>query len=578
MPGETGMSRFHRWRNGRAMITGDAKGTGAGKGSMADCVERIGAICRAFRIDSMGPQLAACGELLGGSGIVEVAVVGQFKAGKSSFLNALFGGAVVPVDVLPSTAVVTRIGYGPAERVLVHGFSGEPFEIPLSRLAEFVTERGNPANERQVAQVDVELPSLAPYEGIRLVDTPGLGSVFAHNTRASKEWMPRVGAALVAVSVNHPLSEDDLLLLNDVSSHTPEAAILLTKADLVSGEELGSVIEFTRSQAVSRTKKEWRIFPVSNRPGFEGMRAEVREYLRDRIAGRREEAFGEIARHKALGLASGCREYLLLAERAAAAEESARADLVAVLARERGDIRSVTGEIRLFCHDLKTQVRTAANDRFHAYHREVSGRLVEGLRKAMPGWRGNLAQVTRDFETWLAEVMMEEMGAVSLHGEGHLAGFLFKAQGSVERAVRAFQDRLAKEIERALGIRFSGARFDAQVEEPSHPDVRLSSTFDTHFELLWFLIPMVLFRPLVRRHFLSRISWEAEKNLSRVAAQWADAVGAVIDMLSRDAAAFLDRELSTIEGLVGAPDDSGSLRAAIRAALSELEAIESAIS
>jgi hypothetical protein len=389
--------------------------------------------------------------------------------------------------------------------------------------------------------------------------------------------MPRLGAALVAISVNHPLSEDDLLLLNDVSSHTPEAAILLTKADLVSGEELASVVEFTRYQAASRTGKEWRILPVSNRPGFDAMRAEVREYLRERIAGRREEAFGEIARHKALGVVTGCREYLLLAQRAAESAEAAREELLSALAREREDLRSVAGEIRLFCHDLKTQVRTAANDRFHAYHGEVTGRLTETLRKTMPGWKGNLARATRDFESWLADAMMEEMGSVSLHGEGHLAGFLFRAQASVDRSVRAFQDRLAKEIERALGIRFSGVRFKAQVEEPSHPDVRLSPTFDTHFELLWFLIPMPLFRPLVRRHFLRRIPWEAEKNLSRVAAQWADAVGGVIDGLARDAAGFLDRELSTIEGLVGPRMDSGSRGEEIRAALSELSALESAI-
>jgi len=541
-------------------------------------VERVEAIRRKFGVASLSPQVEACRELLRGGGVVDVAVLGQFKAGKSSFLNALFGGAVVPVDVLPSTAVVTRVGYGPRERVTVHGLAGEPFEIPLARLAEFVTERGNPANEKRVAVVDVELPSLAPYEGVRFVDTPGLGSVFAHNTQVSKEWMPRVGAALVAVSVNHPLSEDDLLLLNNVSAHTPEAVLLLTKADLVSGEELASVIEFTRSQATSRTGKEWRILPVSNRPGFEGMRGEVAEYLRERIAGRREEAFGEIARHKVHALVAGCREYLNLASLAAAAAETARADLVAGLARERGDIRSVTGEIRLFCHDLKAQVRTAANDRFHAYHREVTGRLTEALREAMPAWKGNLARVTRDFEAWFSLAMTEEMGAVSLHGEGHLAGFLFRAQASVERSVRAFQDRLAKEIERALGIRFAGARFEAQVEEPSHPDVRLSPTFDTYFELLWFLIPMQVFRPLVHRHFLRRIPWEAEKNLSRVAAQWADAAGEVIDVLSRDAAGFLDRELSTIEGLVGAPGSPGARAGEIRVALEELSSLESAIS
>ena len=47
------------------------------------------------------------------------------------------------------------------------------------------------------------------------------------------------------------------------------------------------MIEFTRSQATSRTEKEWRVLPVSNRPGFERMREEVAKYLRDRIAGRR---------------------------------------------------------------------------------------------------------------------------------------------------------------------------------------------------------------------------------------------------------------------------------------------------
>src|SRR5512147_2734810 len=142
---------------------------------LSGTVDRVGDIRRRFRIDSLSPQLAACEEMLGDGGVVDVAVLGQFKVGKSSFLNALFGGAIVPVDVLPSTAVVTRIGYGPRERVLVHGLAGDPFEIPLGRLSEFVTERGNPANGKRVALVDVELPSLLPYEGVRFVDTPGLG-------------------------------------------------------------------------------------------------------------------------------------------------------------------------------------------------------------------------------------------------------------------------------------------------------------------------------------------------------------------------------------------------------------------
>jgi len=44
------------------------------------------------------------------------------------------------------------------------------------------------------------LPALARYPGLRLVDTPGLGSVFKYNTETSEEWLPQVGAAIVAVS------------------------------------------------------------------------------------------------------------------------------------------------------------------------------------------------------------------------------------------------------------------------------------------------------------------------------------------------------------------------------------------
>lgn len=229
-----------------------------------------------------------------------------------------------------------------------------------------------------------------------------------------------------------------------MSSHTPEAVLLLTKADLVSGEE--------------------------------------------------------IARHKVRALVAGCRGSLILAERAAGAADAARADLVAALERERRGFGSVKGEIRLLCNHLQAEVRTAADERFHAYHGEATRRVTANLREAMAGRKGHLGRMTREFEEWHADVMMEEMGAVSLHGEGHLAGFLFRAQASVERSVRAFVDRLGREIENALGIRFEGARFDPQVEEPAHPDVRLSPTFDTYFELLWFLIPMPVFRPLVRRH------------------------------------------------------------------------------
>src|SRR5512134_2145299 len=81
-------------------------------------ISRLERLCREFRIDSLLPQLHAGEEVLRDHGVVDVAVLGRFKTGKSSFLNALIGRNALPVNVLPATAVITRIAHGAEERAV----------------------------------------------------------------------------------------------------------------------------------------------------------------------------------------------------------------------------------------------------------------------------------------------------------------------------------------------------------------------------------------------------------------------------------------------------------------------------
>jgi predicted GTPase len=108
---------------------------------------------------------------------LNIAVFGRFEAGKSSFLNRLFACQLLSVGVIPVTSVVTAIEYGSWEKAEVRFLDGR-----------------------------VELPSMERYRGIQFVDTPGLESVLEHNTDASLGWLPNVGLALVAVSVDPPAS------------------------------------------------------------------------------------------------------------------------------------------------------------------------------------------------------------------------------------------------------------------------------------------------------------------------------------------------------------------------------------
>src|SRR5439155_6776729 len=113
-----------------------------------------------------------------------------------------------------------------------------------TRLAEFVTEASNPGNRRHVAVADVFTPALGDLPGVRLVDTPGLGSVFAHNTEATRAWMPNVAVALVTISAERPLSDEDRRLVAEARQTAPRVVVLLTKVDLLADGEREEVSAF----------------------------------------------------------------------------------------------------------------------------------------------------------------------------------------------------------------------------------------------------------------------------------------------------------------------------------------------
>ncbi len=83
-----------------------------------------------------------------------------------------------------------------------------------------------------------------------------------------------------------------------------------------------------------------------------------------------------------------------------------------------------------------------------------------------------------------------------------------------------------------------------------------------------------VFRSLAFRHFRKQIVWEVEKNLSRLASQWADAVNRSIGGLARRSLEFMQDEAATIRSLVENAED---LRDDIRKALAELDRLESSL-
>ncbi len=216
-------------------------------GAEPDADSRLGTLARLAAeagAERVAADAAAFAERVA-EGRFYVACVGQFKRGKSTLLNALIGEPILPAGVVPVTTVVTVLRHGSRRGAQVR-FAGDGRQaVDPSTLGEYVSEERTPENEKGVAAVEVSLPSPLLASGMCLVDTPGIGSVFAGNAAATRAFVPHIDAALVVLGADPPISGDELSLVEAVARHVGDLIFVLNKADRLSEVERHEAGRFT---------------------------------------------------------------------------------------------------------------------------------------------------------------------------------------------------------------------------------------------------------------------------------------------------------------------------------------------
>ena len=204
-------------------------------------------------------------------GCFRLAVLGQFKRGKSTLLNALLGDNLLPTDILPVTAIPTYLQYGEefsvrvflerqVEPTLFSADSGRSLE---DFLADYVTEAGNPNNRRQVDRVEINHPATILQQGVVLIDTPGIGSTFRHNTEIAYRILPQCDAALFLVSPDPPITEAELEYLKNIRQSLPRTFFLLNKVDFLAESEKTASLKFLADQLEPLCDGSPQILPIS---------------------------------------------------------------------------------------------------------------------------------------------------------------------------------------------------------------------------------------------------------------------------------------------------------------------------
>ncbi len=206
------------------------------------------------------------------SSVFNLVVVGEFKRGKSSLINALINADLLPVGVVPLTAIATILEYGDIPAMRVEFLEGSEQQVPLAALSDYVTEKGNPANARKVREVHIRWPSPWLKNGVRLIDTPGIGSVYLHNTDVTRRFLSRADAVLFMLSADQPMGQAEFDFLEEVRKHAGRTFFLLNKADLLSDEELEESSAFVSSVLEKAMGAAVPVYPVSARLALESFK------------------------------------------------------------------------------------------------------------------------------------------------------------------------------------------------------------------------------------------------------------------------------------------------------------------
>ena len=138
----------------------------------------------------------------------EVAIVGEFKRGKSTLINALLGQEVLPADVLPATATLNRVTYSTEPYVQVEYKNGDSERVEIDRLEEYVTKLTSESERKAetVKEATVYYDTEFCRNNVDIIDTPGLNDD-DQMTNVTMSIIPKIDAAVFVISANSPFSQ-----------------------------------------------------------------------------------------------------------------------------------------------------------------------------------------------------------------------------------------------------------------------------------------------------------------------------------------------------------------------------------
>ena len=196
-------------------------------------------------------------------------ILGLFKRGKSSFINALLQDNVVPSGVVPLTAIITLIEYAAENKAEIYFEDNHKEITSLSNVKEFIAEEKNPHNQKGVYKV-VIYHSNELLKHVTIIDTPGVGSSLEHNTETTLQFVNKIDAALFILSTDIPITQLEVDFLKTLKKTVPKVIFILNKIDLLDSQELNELLNYNKKVLNEICDQDIKLYLTSSRLALNG--------------------------------------------------------------------------------------------------------------------------------------------------------------------------------------------------------------------------------------------------------------------------------------------------------------------
>lgn len=215
---------------------------------LADVPGVLGELRRAARaLDDAAALVATEAIAVEAERPLRVAIMGEFNAGKSTFVNALLGAEIAPTGVLPTTATLHHVVFSPDPFARIQVLRAPERVVSPERLRAALAEVQR--DDGVIERVTVGYP-LERLRYLELIDTPGFNAPNVDHAASAREALLEVHLVLWLLDASQPWKETERAVLAEVRDGGVPVQFLVNKLDRVGDADRERVLSYVQERLV----------------------------------------------------------------------------------------------------------------------------------------------------------------------------------------------------------------------------------------------------------------------------------------------------------------------------------------